>query len=343
MHFGTRFLLIASLLICATTAALYLSAGRLFFTAKVLPLEKLVLATPRITFSSLLFLAKHNDLFVKHGLDVELVVTATGKEALEMTLAGEADIAAVATLPLAYAVARGATPRVLAVISKSDHEHSVVARRDRGIEQPTDLQGKTIGILPGTSAQFYLEALLINANVARNNVHMKSITPQGSQNAIVSGEVDAVALFSPWDKRAAQALGASGIVFAPSLHTTHWTLTSDLHFADERPTAAKKLLRTLLEAQQLVVNRRRASLDVVAREIGVTRADLDAYWKMYSFDVQLQQSLIATLEREILWIRSHTNVPADNQTASPALPDFIDYLSFSALQSVKPSAIRITR
>lgn len=343
MHFGARFLLIASLVIGTATAALYFSQGRLSSTAEVLPLEKLVLATPRIPFSSLLFLAKHNDLFAKHGLDVQLVVTATGKEALEMTLAGKADIAAVATLPLAHAMASGATPRILAAISKSDHEHSVVARRDRGIAQSADLKDKTIGILAGTSAQFYLEALLTNANVARNNVHMKRITPQASQNAIVGGEVDAVALFSPWDKRAAQALGASGIVFAPSLHTTHWTLTSDARFPDARPTAAKKLLRTLLDAQALAVERRGASLDVVAREMEIPRADLDDYWKLHSFDVQLPQSLIVTLEREMLWFRSHANVPAGDQTTSQALPDFLDYLSFSALQSVKPSAIKITR
>jgi NitT/TauT family transport system substrate-binding protein len=314
----------------------------LFSTTKVLPLEKLVLATPRIPFSSLLFLAKHNDLFAKHGLDVQLVVTETGKEALEMTLAGEADIAAVATLPLAFAVASGATPRILAVISKSDYQHSVVARRDRGIAQAADLKDKTIGILAGTSAQFYLEALLINANVARNDVHIKNITPQGSQNAIVGGDVDAVALFSPWDKRAAQALGESGVVFAPTLHTTHWTLTSDKRFPDARPMAAKKLLRTLMDAQALAVKRRGASLDIVARELKIPRSDLDDYWKMYSFDVQLPQSLIATLEREILWVRSGENVPADEQSASPVMPDFLDYLSFSALQSVKPSAIRIT-
>lgn len=343
MHFGARSILIASLVIGTATAAFYLAQGRLSSTGKAVPLEKLVLATPRIPFSSLLFLAKRNDLFAKHGLDVQLVVTATGKEALEMTLAGKADVAAVATLPLAHAVARGATPRILAVISKSDREHSVLARRDRGIAQPADLKGKTIGILAGTSAQFYLEALLTNANVARNSVQMKSLTPQSSQNAIVGGEVDAVALFSPWGTRAEKALGESGIVFAPSLHTTHWTLTSDVPFANTRVTAAQKLLLSLLDAQGIAVEQRRTSLEIVAREMEIPRADLDDNWGLYTFDVQLPQSLIVTLERETQWIASHPNVPARDQTASPALPDFLDYISFSALQSIKPSAIKITR
>lgn len=343
MHFGTRFFLVASLVIGAATAVLYLSQERWFSTTPVLPLEKLVLATPRIPFSSLLFLAKHNDLFAKHGLDVQLVATGTGKEALDITLAGKADIAAVATLPLVYKVSRGAMPRILAVISKSDHQHAVVARRDRGIAQPADLKDKTIGILAGTSAQFYLEALLTHANIVRSDVRMKSITVQDSEKVIVDGEVDAVALFSPWDQRAAQALGESGIVFAPSLHTTFWTLTSDEDFPDARPMAARKLLLALMDAQALIVEQRETSLDVVAREMEIPRAELDDYWKLYTFDVQLPQSLITTLERELLWLLAHANVPTGEQTASPPLPDFLDYLSFSALQSVKPSAIRITR
>lgn len=343
MHFRARFLLIASLVITAVMVALYFWQGTWSSQTKVLPLEKLVLATPRIPFSSLLFLAKHNDLFKKHGLDVHLVVTATGKEALEMTLAGEADIAAVATLPLVYAVSRGAMPRIFAVISKSDHQHAVVARRDRGIAQPTDLKDKKIGILAGTSAQFYLEALLTYANLPRRQVRMLSITPQDSENVIVSGEVDAVALFSPWDDRVAKALGENGIVFEPSLHTTFWTLTSDVSFIDARPMAAKKLLLALMDAETLIVEQRESSFDIIAREMETSRADLDEYWKLYSFNVQLPQSLIATLERESLWLGLHGSELVGEESASPPQTDFLDYLSFSALQSVNPSAIRITR
>ncbi|KXI28633.1 ABC transporter substrate-binding protein [Paraglaciecola hydrolytica] len=343
MHFGIRFYLLASLLIGAATATLYFFKGHLYSRAEPLPLEKLVLATPRIPFSSLVILAKHNNLFAKHGLEVQLEITATGKEALEMTLAGKADIAAVATLPLAYIVTRSAQPRILAVIAKSNYEHSVVARRDRGISQPADLQDKTIGFLPGTSAQFYLEALLTNANLARNKVHMKSITIQDSQSALLSGDVDAVALFAPWDKRAAQALGESGIVFAPSLHTTHWTLTSNQNFPITRPRVAEKLLLALLDALTLIGENHEASLDILAQEMEMSRADLDESWEQYTFDVQLPQALITTLERELLWIRSHGNVPSGELTPVAPLPDFLDYLSFSALQSVKPSAVRITR
>ena len=343
MHFRTRFFLIASLAIVAVILTLYLSQARRSSQAKELPLETLVLATPRIPFSSLLFLAKHKDLFAKHGLDVQLVVTTTGKEALEMTLAGEADIAAVATLPLVYAVSRGAKPCIFAVISKSDHQHAVIARRDRGITQPVDLKDKTIGILAGTSAQFYLEALLTYANLNRDNVRMLSITPQDSEKVIVSGEVDAVALFSPWDNRAAQALGDNGIEFAPSLHTTFWTLTSDAHFLNTRPLVAKKLLLALMDAETLITEQHEASLEIVAGEMETSRAELDDYWKLYSFDIQLPQSLIATLERESIWLGLHGNVPVGEQTTTPVLPDFLDYLSFSPLQTINPSAIRITR
>lgn len=341
MPFGIRLFVVVSLLLGATLATFYLSQQRLVTTTPDLPLEKLVLATPQIPFSSLLFLAKHKDLFAKHGLDVQLVVTASGKEALEMTLAGKADVAAVATLPIAYVVSRAAKPRILAVISKSDYEHSVVARRDRGIARVEDLTNKTVGTVAGTSAQFYLEALLTHANIARNSVRMQSLTVHESENAIVSGEVDAVALYSPWDKRAAQALGESAVVFSPSLHTTHWTLSSDKNFVETRPQVAKKLLLALLDAQTFIAEHRETSLNIVAQEMGMPRAVLEESWQLYTFDLQLPQSLIATLERESLWLRSQVTGPNGDQTTP--LPDFLDYLSFTALQSVKPSAIRITR
>jgi NitT/TauT family transport system substrate-binding protein len=341
MYFGASFVLKISLVVVATSIVLYLSQERLLSTDQVLPLEKLVLATPQIPFSSIIFLAKHNDLFTKHGLDVQFVITESGKEALELTLAGKADIAAVATLPIVYAIDNGETPRILAVISKSDYEHSVVARSS--IASPADLKGKTIGTLAGTSAQFYLEILLTNANLTRDSVNIKNIRPQDSEDAIVSGDVDAVALYSPWDKRAAQALGKDGIVFATSLHTTYWTLTSDAHVSDAKTSAANKMLQALLDAQTLAVTRREASLKVIAGEMDIPLTELDDNWDLYSFEVQLRQSLISTLEREMQWIRLQTDVSDTHQPTSSEMPDFLDNISFTALESVKPSTIRITR
>jgi len=110
----------------------------------------------------------------------------TGADALNAVVKGEADIAVgPAEFPLVVRAFRKEQIRVIGSIDKIEFIY-VVARRDRGIKQISDLKGKRVGTTIGTVAEFHLGRFLkalveAEGYVIRNPTEAKAIV-QTRQN-----------------------------------------------------------------------------------------------------------------------------------------------------------------
>ena len=73
----------------------------------------------------------------------------------------------------------------------------MVARTDKGINNISDLTGKTIGVAFGTIGQFYLGSFLELNNINQNDVTIVNVPNAQSANALANGTVDAVVTYQP--------------------------------------------------------------------------------------------------------------------------------------------------
>ena len=121
--------------------------------------EKLKIAIYPDTVSALIYIAQDQGFFKRHGLDVSLEDYQTGVLAVNGLTAGKADAATATEFVLAIQGFKRQDLRAVAVISFSD-SMEVVARRDRGIKNPEDLKGKTVGVPKTTIAEFFLNSFL---------------------------------------------------------------------------------------------------------------------------------------------------------------------------------------
>ena len=126
--------------------------------------EPLVLATTPYPGAALAFVAVAKGHFESEGLKVTLQSHPSGKAALEAVIAGNADVATVAELPVALAVVKGQPVTILATLS-TQNDYGVVGRVDRGISDPASLKGKRIASSIATSGDFFLDAMLVSCVV----------------------------------------------------------------------------------------------------------------------------------------------------------------------------------
>lgn len=69
----------------------------------------------------------------------------------------------------------------------------------------------------------------------------------------------------------------------------------------------------------------------------VQEAVVDRFWANYSFDPDLRQSLLNTLEDQSRWAMQCG-------LAKPGrLPRYLDHIHFAALEAVKPNRISVVR
>ena len=141
------------------------------------PPEKVTIAYSTSFSAVLVHIAFTKGYFGEEGLDATPQPHASGKEALQSVLEGKADLATVADTPIMFAIMNGKKITTLAVIQTTNKNEAIVARRDQGIAQPSDLQGKKIGVTLGTTGDFFADSFLLAHGIDRKQVKIIDLKP----------------------------------------------------------------------------------------------------------------------------------------------------------------------
>ena len=231
-----------------------------------------------------------------------------------------------------------ATIRTIGSISKSEFTY-LVARADRGINEISDLKGKRIGTTFGTIAHFFLGRFLNLNGLNTQDVTLVDLkTPAEWVNAVVDGDIDAVATAQPYANSAKDGLGANAVVwsiqssqplYAQAISTDEWITT--------HPELINRFLRSLLQAEEFAVNHPAEAKAIVKSQMNLTDAYVETVWTQNQFSLSLDQSLILAMEDESRWLINN------NLTNATSVPNFQKYIYVDGLETVKPNAVNVIK
>jgi NitT/TauT family transport system substrate-binding protein len=302
------------------------------------PPEKITIAYTTASNGILTYIAFVKGYFTEAGLDATPQPHAFGKMALNAVIEGKADLGTVADTPIMFAVMAGRKIMVLAVIQTSNRNEAIVARQDRGIVKPSDLKGKSIGIVLGTASDFFADAFLNAHGIDRKQVKIIDMKPEEMAAALGTGKVDAVSIWNPGLIQLQRELGNNGRTFyGENLYTSTFCVAAWQDFVAKNPEAIKKVLRALIKAEAFVQQHHEESRRLVAEFIKTDKAYLDEIWGLYDYRVILDQALLVNLEDQTRWAMKY------RLTASKDMPNYLDFIYVDGLRAVKPEAVKIIR
>jgi NitT/TauT family transport system substrate-binding protein len=160
--------------------------------------------------SAALYIAEDQGFFKAQGLNVKIVTTQNGTQALAQLQGGALDITLASDVS-AIKAAIGGAPLKLVFDGPSTAPHTFVisALPGSGITKLADLKGKTVGVSSQNDAIVAtLKQSLVAVNVDPSQVHFVTVPYAQSEQALKSKSVDAAATSEPYTTEAAQALGA---------------------------------------------------------------------------------------------------------------------------------------
>jgi len=218
-------------------------------------MESITIGTPLNESSTLIFIAKDRQFFEGNGLHVAVRDYDFGALALHGMLKGEADMALATEFPLVAKALHKENVSTIGSIGKFEFVY-LVGRKDRGVEKISDLKGKKVATARRTIAEFYLgrclnlngikfeEIILIDLQSSKELVH-----------AIANGDVDAIVTQEPHVARAAERLGAYGVVRpVQSGQAMFATLICRNEWITSHPERVTRLLRSLAQAEAFARN-----------------------------------------------------------------------------------------
>ncbi|MEW6752531.1 MAG: NrtA/SsuA/CpmA family ABC transporter substrate-binding protein [Candidatus Latescibacterota bacterium] len=282
------------------------------------------------------YVAQEQGYFEAEDLHVTLRDVPSGHLGLEAVLQGTAAFATAGDTPIAWAAVERQPVAVVATVAAVDRPIRIVARRDRGIAAAGDLQGRRIGLVRGTTADFFLHVYLGVSGIDPAAVRVVDLAPEEVVAALVDGRVDAVSTWSPHALALADTLGENGVSLSdPSLYRMTWNLVSRQDLVSAHPERVQRLLRALARATAFVAGNPSAARGAGAARCGLDPSVLEREWGDYAYAVGLDQGLILNLEDQARWMSRGR--PGSPQT----LPNVLDVVHAGALKAVRPEAVRI--
>jgi NitT/TauT family transport system substrate-binding protein len=301
------------------------------------PSDSFILATTPYAGAAPAFVAVAKGYLEGEGLKVTVQTYPSGKAALDAVIAGKADVATVAELPVALAVTKGNPVAIFATLSEQT-DYGVVGRADRGVSVPASLKGKRIAVSAGTSADFLLDALLIRQRLARADVQVIDRKPDEMAAALERGEADAISTWEPYVSDARKRLGANAIVFTSTgIYESTFNLAAMRQFVNTRGETVKKILRAMVRAEQLMASDPAGSEKIVASAMKKSPDEARELLTKNRFALSIEQNLLVVMEDESRWAVKNKVVEAKGT------PNFLDAVYVDGLAAVSPRSVTVIR
>ena len=212
----------------------------------------------------------------------------------------------------------------------------MVARKDHGIEQLSDLKGKRVGVMRGSQAEFLLARLLTLKSIPSQDVVVVDLSPSQQITSLENGEIDAAIVWEPFVQKLKDALGKNAVILpGQSGQDLYWVLVCKDEFINRQPMVVQRFLSALLTAERFIVSNESEAKAIVVQKLGLDPPYLDLVWTTTRFKVLLPQAMLLTMEDQARWLIS------SGLTKKTEIPDFLDFVYMQGLETLKPEAVTI--
>ncbi|MEX2334291.1 MAG: ABC transporter substrate-binding protein, partial [Pseudohongiella sp.] len=261
----------------------------------------------------------------------------SGKQSLERLMAGDADFALMASVPLAMALVRlhhevapaERWPVILASVGLSSRTHHVIADGSRGIEQPDDLAGHALGLLPDSSAHFGWDYFAALHGIDADVVQLVEVRPDELAAGLAAGRLGAAVAWTPFSEQIMAQLGPNARSFPlQGLDTVSWLLVTRRDVLAAHPEAVDRILRGYAAAIDLLQTEpgRAAELLGLAPD---WQQNQGVAWKL-----TLDWPVIANMESKLQWSAQRLGV-------APVHLGPGRYIAREPLENFRPRAVAL--
>ena len=254
-------------------------------------------------------------LWDRHGLSVKTITFNSGSAAMEALLGGQLDFAAMAELPPAIAALQSQKLKVIAVYSRY-RGNRVIANFP--LRSMSDLAGRKVGVILGTTTQLQADTALQNAHVQAN---VLSLAPPDIIASLARGDIDAAFTFPAAYAIAQKVLGEKYHEHRiPTPSTFVLVATDDV--ITNHPDRVRAFLGGVRDGTAAFARDRAGSAALVSASTGGSLGvpAVEALWADYQFSAGIDSELPVDILKDAQWIHQHGLVKGPAPTTAMLAP-----------------------
>ena len=297
--------------------------------------ESITFGTWQVDMIGLSYIGEDRGYFAENGINVTMRDYESGAKAVQGMENKEVDISGSAEYPFVIEALKNKTIRIIGCIDKFQIQYCV-GRKDRGINDVSDLKGKKIGLSRGTIAEFYLGRFLNLHGIRLQDVTLIDVPTSQFADAIANGSVDALDVSNIYVDQIAERLGSDINIWpSQSDQPGYWVLAGRSDWIAGHPEAINLFLKSIGQAEQYAIDHPAEAKAIVQKRLNYTDTYMATIWPQHQFSLTLDQSLVTAMEDEARWMIKN------NLTTQKTVPDFRDYIYKDGLDAVRPESVNI--
>lgn len=276
--------------------------------------------------------AQSEGYFEEEDITLESVKFTSGRRALEALIGGQLDVAFMAEYPVSIASLREQPFGTFTTLSRYT-ANRVISKISAGFEDPSSLEGKTIGTTMGSNTQFFTEALLDEYGVKAEVIN---VSPPDIVPALARGDIDAGIMFPDFYPAAEAALGDDYVEFRSSAYVAWFVLSATPEMLNERADELAGFVRALVKAEAYIEANPEGAMAAleVASEGLLTMDTIKTKFAEAEYEIGLANGLLDILEIQADWVVGKGLVEAE-----PSRDAVKAYLATGPLEAVDASRI----
>ena len=305
-------------------------------------IKKITLGVETSLLPAAVWVAENKGYFEREGLDLTIKEFDSGRTALATMLnEGNLDMVTVAQTPVMFNSFDRDDYVIIATMVYSNNDVKILARQDRGIKNPSDLRGKTVGITKGSTGHFFLGLFLIHSGLQLSEIETIDIEASELPQALVDGRVDAISTWEPHIWNAKKLLDENAVRLQPrggaKIFREDFYFVPNRNFMENNPETLKRFLKAIEKGEEFIQKNKEEAINIVSQRLKLDKELVVSIWDDFEFQLILDQAIIITLEDEARWAIDN------NLTDATEVPNYLNYIYFDALEEIKPEAITIIR
>ncbi len=304
------------------------------------PVEKINFGVELSLLPAMVWIAERNGYFKEEGLDVNIKGFDSGRSALRAMLdeGAELNMVTVAQTPFVFNSFKRDDYAMISVMVFSNNDVKVVGRKDRGVEVPSDLRNKRVGVTKGSTGHYFISLFLSKHGLKLSDVDIFDFKATELPEALADRKVDAICTWEPNISKAKKLLGKNAReFFETDLFREDFYFVVKKDFIKNHPEALKRFLKAMEKAETFIDRNREEAITIVSKRLKIDKVLIASVWPDFSYHLVLDQSILVTLEDEARWA-------IENKfTDKTKVPNYLDFIYLDGLKAVKPEAVTMIR
>lgn len=233
------------------------------------------------------------------GYDVKVTYTEfeSGPPENEAFASQNVDLGNMGDVPALSGIAAGQKRSLIGISYNGEQIHSVLVKTDSDISTVSDLKGKKIGVVIGSSAQCFLSGLLNKNGLSLSDVETVNISPGEQEAALSNGEVDAVAVWEPIPSRIVSDGVGKVLADGTGVYESDAPIIINDDYLDANPEIVKIFIDVYKEAVQKLQDDKETYIAKYADTLGLSKDVLTTALSKASFPIDISDENISEIQK----------------------------------------------